>query len=526
MAKSPGASGTREDTPMIDRESDTSNLQLPDDQSSNSASSKPHPNPRKSTKVSYKLDAEIKALLERMQASPYATELAAISAGLPESLDQRAKISVLAIHMFFLSHPLKEGRVNIARSDIRESALLHRVNNKGITIVNSRGGVISHATGLVHRDHVSSDVGGDIESDFTAEELGFSEEQWVWLVIPGAFNPWKNKVDEHGVWKRVRFSAEVRGGLSSDDSDSSDTLKPKRKRQTRDEQASKRARVATEEDDQAQSGAHDGESIPLLEGGDCELLEGALTTDQQSMDDQHVVTDQQDITDQHVITDQQATNDPGLPIRSAVDTSAFQTVEEIDAFDFNLGPSGPQEAAIYESLNLSGLGSDFDPSSSAHWAAMMNAWPTGPTATPVQYDADPTLTLPATPADVLDNPGPSPAQRELARLVPATSGPPFATVAPWETLLDLSLDPMFSGLPAGPYIPPAPAESATDAFARLGDAVIYNPDMAVAELFPTVYPDGHGSSTSMDIDAPFTDEMLQELHAFFDLGAYEHDHAV
>lgn len=54
-------------------------------------------------------------------------------------------------------------------------------------------GVISSRTGLVNRDHKTEDAHGvapTVDSRFTAADLGFSEQEWIWLCIPGTYNPW------------------------------------------------------------------------------------------------------------------------------------------------------------------------------------------------------------------------------------------------------------------------------------------------------------------------------------------------
>ncbi|TKX24485.1 hypothetical protein C1H76_3092 [Elsinoe australis] len=131
-----------------------------------------------------------------MAASQTAIDLSKIEARLTTNLSISEKNNVLKIHEFIITSPLNNnGDLSIERARIRDAPGLHVTRGTGVgsTVINSRMGVISSRTGLVNRDHKTEDAHGvapTVDSRFTAADLGFSEQEWIWLCIPGTYNPW------------------------------------------------------------------------------------------------------------------------------------------------------------------------------------------------------------------------------------------------------------------------------------------------------------------------------------------------
>ena len=142
-------------------------------------------------------------------------DLTRVQNRLSPNLPQEQFTLVMTLHRFILTRP----GTTISRSQFRDAVnVLHRGNGKtsprrpnrpvsvdpedtsggmykpswkgpSKTILNSRNGVFNPETGLVKGNHPKG--AKFIHSDFTAKDLGLTQSQWAFLVIPGTPNPWQ-----------------------------------------------------------------------------------------------------------------------------------------------------------------------------------------------------------------------------------------------------------------------------------------------------------------------------------------------
>ncbi|PNS21243.1 hypothetical protein CAC42_1022 [Sphaceloma murrayae] len=130
-----------------------------------------------------------------METPTVASRLAAIDAALPSVLTEHQRACVMAIHEFIEKSPVSGHKRGIERAKLRDAPGLHqfRSTGQGLKIINSRTGVVTKDSGLVDLLHDASHSRAEpivVHSKFNAEDLGFTPEQWIWLCIPGTYNPW------------------------------------------------------------------------------------------------------------------------------------------------------------------------------------------------------------------------------------------------------------------------------------------------------------------------------------------------
>ncbi|KAF4556137.1 Hypothetical protein D9617_1g080120 [Elsinoe fawcettii] len=133
--------------------------------------------------------------------------LADVEARLSPLLNDMQRNAALKIHQYILSQPIIGGKRSIERAKIRDAAGLHvdRKSKTGQEIINSRMGVVAPKTQLVNKLHQNADAEAKVlqpDSKVRASDVAFTEQEWIWLCIPGTYNPWLDTVGKASHKKR------------------------------------------------------------------------------------------------------------------------------------------------------------------------------------------------------------------------------------------------------------------------------------------------------------------------------------